>query len=204
MVQGLAEPVHVAAAPGQPGRMYVVERAGLIRVVEDGAVRREPLLDIRARVRTEVEEGLHSLAFHPEYAENGRLFVAFNDRRGDLRVVEYHVEGEEAEPGSARDLLAVDKSEGVKWHNGGQLQFGPVGLLYVSTGDSARNQFDGLPDPVDTPDPDNNAQNLRLLFGKLLHLDVDEQRPGPADRRVRAPEPMALLVRPRHGRPVRR
>jgi glucose/arabinose dehydrogenase len=93
--------------------------------------------------------------------------------------VEYRSDGTRADPSSDRELLIIDKTQGVKWHNGGQLQFGPDGLLYVSMGDSARNFFDGLPNPPRTADPKNNAQNPDLLFGKLLRLDVDARRPKP-------------------------
>jgi glucose/arabinose dehydrogenase len=178
VLSGLPSPVYAATPESDSTRLYVVERAGRIVPYEDGEAR-EPLLDISELVRTDVEEGLHSVAFHPEYAENGRFFVAYNDRRGDVRVVEYHSDGEVADATAARELLAIDKTDGVKWHNGGQLQFGPDGLLYVSMGDSARNPYDELPGPPGTPDPNNNAQNLRLPYGKLLRLDVDEEAPEP-------------------------
>jgi glucose/arabinose dehydrogenase len=178
-VRNLEEPVYVTAAEAEPDVFYVVERAGIVRVVAGERLRREPLLDISDRVRTEIEEGLHSVAFHPDYPGDPRLFVAYNDLKGDLQVVEYRVEDARAAPASARTLLSIDRPEGVKWHNGGQLQFGPDGRLYVSSGDAARNPYDGMPNPPRTPDPDNNAQNLELLFGKLLRLDVDDESPEP-------------------------
>jgi glucose/arabinose dehydrogenase len=178
VVQGLHEPVYVAAAPGEGGRLYVVLRAGLIRLLEDGRLRGEPFLDITSRVRTEIEEGLHSVVFHPSYAENRLLYVDYNDRKGDIHVVEYRSDGERVLPETARELLVIDKPEGVKWHNGGQLQFGPDGLLYVSIGDAARNPLDPIQGPhPTTADPDNHAQNLSLLFGKLLTIDVDSSTP---------------------------
>jgi glucose/arabinose dehydrogenase len=73
----------------------------------------------------------------------------------------------------------IDKTAGVKWHNGGQLQFGPDGHLYFAMGDSARNPYDELPDPPATPDPDNNSQNPELVFGKLFRIDVDDPSPTP-------------------------
>jgi glucose/arabinose dehydrogenase len=179
VVRKLEEPVYVTAADAQPDVFYVVERAGRIRVVTDGRLRPKPLLDIGDRVRTEIEEGLHSVAFHPDYPDDPRLFVAYNDLEGDLQVAEYRVEDAHAIPESARTLFSIDRPEGVKWHNGGQLQFDPDGELYVSSGDAARNPYDEMPNPPRTPDPDNNAQNLDLLFGKLLRLDVDEEVPEP-------------------------
>ena len=170
------EPVYVAMPASGPKTLYVVERAGRILAL-DSENRVTPFLDIRNRVRTEIEEGLHSVAFHPGFAENGRFFVVHNDKRGDVRIVEYQAEGKRADPASAREIFAIDKTEGVKWHNGGQLQFGPDGRLYFAMGDSARNQFDQLPNPVRTPDPDNNAQNLTLPFGKLFRINVDQRTP---------------------------
>jgi glucose/arabinose dehydrogenase len=178
VVTGLHEPVYVAAAPGERDRLYLVLRAGLIRVLEDSKLREEPFLDISGRVRTEIEEGLHSVAFHPSYADNHRLYVDYNDRKGDIHVVEYRSDGERVLPATARSLLVIDKPEGVRWHNGGQLQFGPDGLLYVSMGDAARNPLDPIQGPhPTTADPDNHAQNLSLLFGKLLTIDVDSPTP---------------------------
>jgi glucose/arabinose dehydrogenase len=161
VVGGLESPVHVAAAPGEPGRLYVVEQAGRIRVVEDGQVRAEPFLDLTDRVRSGGERGLLSVAFHPDYAENGRLFVDYTNRDGDTRVVELRASGGQADPGSARELLAVEQP--FANHNGGQLAFGPDGLLYVGMGDGGSGG-----------DPLGNAQNLGSRLGKLLRLDVDE------------------------------
>ena len=160
VVDGLESPVHVAAAPGEPGRLYVVEQAGRIRVVEDGQVREEPFLDIVPDVSSGGERGLLSVAFHPDYAENGRLFVDYTNTNGDTRVVEFRADGGRVDPGTARELLAVDQP--FSNHNGGQLAFGPDGLLYVGMGDGGSGG-----------DPLNNAQNLESRLGKLLRLDVD-------------------------------
>jgi glucose/arabinose dehydrogenase len=159
---GLESPVHVAAAPGEPVRLYVVEQIGRIRVVEDGNVRAEPFLDIAELVESGGEQGLLSVAFHPEYAENGRLYVDYTDVNGDTRVVEYRATRERSrvDAGSGRVILAVDQP--YSNHNGGQLAFGPDGRLYVGMGDGGSGG-----------DPENRAQNLRERLGKLLRLDVD-------------------------------
>jgi glucose/arabinose dehydrogenase len=162
VAEGLASPVYVAAAPGEPGRLYVVEQEGRIRLLEDGEARPEPFLDIADEVRAGGEQGLLSVAFHPEYADNGRLFVDFTNLDGDTRVREYRANAERTavDGGTARDLLAVGQP--FSNHNGGQLQFGPDGLLYVGMGDGGSGG-----------DPDNRAQDLGDRLGKLLRLDVD-------------------------------
>jgi glucose/arabinose dehydrogenase len=180
VAENLSEPVYVTATPAEPNRIYVLERIGRVRVVQDGELLEEPFLDLSRLVRADIEEGFHSLAFHPDYPDDPRVFVDYNDKDGDIRVAELAVKDGRADPSSRRELLAIDKTDGVKWHNGGQLHFGPDGLLYVSMGDSARNPYDNLgPPQPPAADPDNNAQNLELLFGKLLRLDVDAERAEP-------------------------
>jgi glucose/arabinose dehydrogenase len=162
VASGFASPVHVTAAPGEPGRIYVVEQAGVIRVIENGAVRPEPFLDLRDRIASGGERGLLSVAFHPDYERNGRLFVDYTNLEGDTRVVELRANDERtaADPSTARELLAVDQPYAN--HNGGQLAFGPDGLLYVGMGDGGSGG-----------DPDDRAQDLGDRLGKLLALDVD-------------------------------
>ena len=164
VVGGLSSPVDVAAAPGDRVSLYVAEQTGRVRVVRDGVVRREPFLDLSRRVRANGEQGLLGLAFHPGYAENGRLYVHYSDRRGDTRVVELRSDGERALPGSERELLHVEQP--YENHNGGGLAFGPDGLLYLGLGDGG-SAFD----------PEGRAQNPRSLLGKLLRVDVEEARP---------------------------
>ncbi len=166
VVSGLSNPLYLAAPAGERGRLYVVEQAGRIVLVENGRVRPEPLLDIRDRVTSGGEQGLLSVAFHPRYASNRRFYVDYTDRNGDTRVVEYRSDGTRARPGTARQLLFVDQP--YSNHNGGQLQFGPDGKLYVGMGDGGSGG-----------DPEDRAQNATALLGKLLAIDVDRPRARP-------------------------
>jgi len=161
VVSGLDAPVHAAAAPGERGRLYVVEQPGRIRVLEDGTLQEQPFLDITDEVQSGGEQGLLSVAFHPEYEENGRFYVNYTNNAGDTRVAEYRAEGGTA-GADHRTLLAVDQPYAN--HNGGQLAFGPDGLLYVGMGDGGAGG-----------DPENRAQNLGSRLGKLLRLDVDDR-----------------------------
>lgn len=154
VVSGLDEPLYVTAAPGEPGRLYVVEQPGRIRIVENGRVT-GTFLDIRSQVRSGGEQGLLSVAFHPAYAQNHRFYVNYTDNNGDTRVVEYRGENRRADTGSARQLLFVRQPYAN--HNGGQLEFDRQGYLYVGMGDGGS-----------AGDPGNRSQNLRSQLGKLL------------------------------------
>ena len=150
------QPTYLTSAPGEPGTLYVVEQPGRILAVR-GSTRRV-FLDIRSRVKSGGEQGLLSVAFHPSYAHNHRLYVDYTDVNGDTRVVEYRSRGGRAIPSTARQLLFVKQP--FSNHNGGQLQFGPDGLLYVGMGDGGSGG-----------DPGNRAQNLSIPLGKLLRID---------------------------------
>jgi glucose/arabinose dehydrogenase len=158
---GLDAPDDLASTPGEPNRLYVVEQPGRIRVIENGRLSPQPFLDITSAVQSGGEQGLLSVAFHPDYADNGLFYVDYTDLDGDSRIVEFEVRGAEA-PTRTRELLFVDQPYAN--HNGGQLAFGPDGRLYVGMGDGGSGG-----------DPENRAQNLDERLGKLLSLDVDQK-----------------------------
>ena len=160
---GLDSPVFAGAPRSQPGKLYVVEQPGLILVLQNGKVRTQPFLDIRRLVRSGGEQGLLSIAFHPNYAKNHRFFVYFNDKSGDVRVFEFRSNGTVGLPGTAKSLLRVGHRQ-YSNHDGGQLQFGPDGRLYAGTGDGGSGG-----------DPHNHAQSLSSRLGKLLRLNVDKR-----------------------------
>jgi glucose/arabinose dehydrogenase len=160
VVTGLKEPVYVTTPSSQPDNMYIVEKRGLIRVRVGNRLLPKPFLDLRGKVATNDEQGLLSVAFHPQYRRNHRFFVFYTDRRWNLEIVEYRARGYRAIPGSARQVLLVDHPS--PNHNGGLLLFGPGGYLYTGIGDGGG-----------AGDPENDAQNLESPLGKLLRLDVN-------------------------------
>lgn len=158
---GLTAPVHLTAPPGD-ARLFVVEQPGRIRIIENGALRGEPFLDITANVGSGGERGLLGLAFHPDYASNGYFFVDYTDRGGDTRIERYRVSPDpnRADPASAKLILTVQQP--FANHNGGLVAFGPDGMLYIGLGDGGSGG-----------DPLGHGQNRGTLLGSLLRIDAD-------------------------------
>jgi glucose/arabinose dehydrogenase len=156
------QPIYVTGAPGTDA-LFVVEREGIIRLVENGVIRDEPFLDLTDKVWSfSIEQGLLGLAFHPDYAANGRFFVYWTERDFDSQLGEFHATSPTvADPDSGRVLLEIDQP--AERHNSGMLQFGPQGLLYLSLGDGATG---GRP-----------SQDTSRLLGSILRLDVDSTEP---------------------------
>lgn len=156
----------LAAPPSDP-RLFVVEQTGRIRISNaDGQLLDAPFLDLSGRVGTAPEGGLLTMAFHPRYADNGQVFVYYTDTGDDTVVERYTVSGDpdRLDPGSAKRILALTQRR--RNHNGGMLQFGPDGMLYIFLGDEG-----GAGDPF------GNGQNPETLHGSILRIDVDRGDP---------------------------
>jgi glucose/arabinose dehydrogenase len=166
LVARVDEPVHVTAPRSEPNNLYIVGKGGRIRVRIRGRLRARPFLDISGLVSTGGEQGLLSMAFHPRYARNHLFYVNYTDRAGDTRVIEYRSRGLTRSPKRSRQILFVDQP--YSNHNGGQVAFGPDGYLYVGMGDGGSGG-----------DPENRAQNLGSLLGKILRINVNVRRPKP-------------------------
>jgi len=157
--------VDLQSVPGDTNRLFIVEKAGIIRVFRDGALLPRPFLDISARVSTGTEQGLLGLAFHPQFTTNRRFYVDYTDRSGDTRVVEFLADaGLDSASATEREILFV--AQPASNHNGGQIAFGPDGYLYVALGDGGGGG-----------DTYHNGQNLGSLLAKLLRLNVDAGSP---------------------------
>jgi glucose/arabinose dehydrogenase len=159
--RGLDNPVLLTHAPGEPETFYVVEQTG--RVVRMRAGKRTVFLDVRRNVEFGGEQGLLGLAFHPRYARNRLLYIAYTSANGRNIVARYRSNRNVAIRSSRKLLLSVPDPYGN--HNGGHLAFGKDGMLYTTIGDGGAGG-----------DPEDRAQNMNSLFGKLLRLDVS--KPG--------------------------
>lgn len=189
IAENLSLPVALTAPAGDP-RLFVVEQTGRIQILIDGKRSETPFLDLTGNVSSGNEQGLLGLAFHPDYATNGRFFIDYTDRDGTTRIVAYKVSADPnvADPASAVELISIKQP--FANHNGGWIAFGPDGLLYIGMGDGGAGG-----------DPGKRAQNPDELLGKILRIDVDGAAPytippgNPFAAGGGAPEIFALGVR---------
>jgi glucose/arabinose dehydrogenase len=169
---GLSNPIGLANAGDGSGRLFVLEQAGLVRIIREGELLGEPFLDISAQISCCGERGLLGLAFHPNYTENGFFYVNYTDLNGNTSISRFQVsdDPDRADPGTEVRLLGVEQP--FRNHNGGAVEFGPDGYLYLGLGDGGSGG-----------DPLNNGQNTDALLGKILRIDVDGGEPYgiPAD-----------------------
>lgn len=162
-MSGFRKPLYLTHSGDGTGKLYIVEKRGVVRVAEKGSKETDVFLDIADRVGDRgSEQGLLSIAFHPSYKNNGRLFVYYTDKSGDVVISEFSADPEtgEVDTGSEKTILNIE--EPASNHNGGQLKFGSDGYLYIGTGDGGS-----------AGDPWGNAQDLGELLGKLLRIDVN-------------------------------
>lgn len=158
-VRGLENPVAITHAGD--ARLFVTEQRGRIRIIERGNLRPEPFLDIRAKVLCCGERGLLSVAFPPDYGSTGWFFVNYTDLTGTTVIERYTVSSDpnRSDPSTGQMVLRIPQP--FSNHNGGQLQFGPDGYLYIGMGDGGSGG-----------DPHRHAQNRGTLLGALLRIDV--------------------------------
>ncbi len=164
VASGFDSPVGMASTPADPDALYVVEQQGRVIRRDLTTNTSSTVLDLSGTIAAGGEQGLLSIAFHPNFASNGRAFIDYTDMAGDVRVAEVKIGADHKVEGAPRDLLTVDKPYAN--HNGGQLQFGPDGMLYIGMGDGGGGG-----------DPNNRAQNPNELLGKILRIDVDTTGP---------------------------
>lgn len=161
VVDGLESPVQALAAPGED-RLLIVQQPGTVLSYENGTI--DTFLDIEDDVSFRGEQGLLSIAVHPDYPTDRRLFAWHTGNSGDTHLVEFEIAPDLETASSPRTVLSIDQPFGN--HNGGFLSFGDDGYLYLSTGDGGSSN-----------DPGARARDLGTLLGKILRIDVDGSRP---------------------------
>ncbi len=183
VVSGVAFPVDLTSPPGDTARLFVVQKDGRIRIVRHDSLLPRPFLDLGDRVSSGSEQGLLGLAFHPEYATNGRFFVDYTDRDGNTHVAEFHAGPASDVADSASEATILTVTQPYSNHNGGQIRFGPDGYLYIGLGDGGSGG-----------DPEGHGQDRSELLASMLRLDVDHGAPYtiPADN----PWPSTVGIRP--------
>lgn len=170
--QGLRQPLYLTHAGDGSGRIFVVEQPGRIRILTEDRLLAVPFLDIQDLVLAGGERGLLGLAFHPDYAHNGRLFVSYTRQPDGATVVAEYRRGSGRDQADRQERVVMIVQQPFANHNGGMIAFGPDGALYIGRGDGGGRG-----------DPDSRAQNPEDLLGKILRLDVNQGKPYaiPAD-----------------------
>ena len=163
VADGFSRPLLVTHAGDGSGRLFVVEQNGAIRIVANGETLAAPFLDIDAQVGSEAnEQGLLGLAFYPDFEQNGFFYVNYTNNNGDTVIARFNMSADPnaADPASEKILLQVDQP--FPNHNGGYLEFGPDGFLYLGLGDGGSQG-----------DPNGNGQSLDVYLAKILRIDVN-------------------------------
>ncbi|MGE5849288.1 MAG: PQQ-dependent sugar dehydrogenase, partial [Candidatus Methylomirabilota bacterium] len=155
--------LYVTSARDGTNRLFIVEQGGVIKVLQPGATTPTVFLDITAKVLSGGERGLLGLAFHPQYATNRRFFVNYTSRPdGDTVIAEYQASSADPDLADASETVLLVIDQPFTNHNGGMIEFGPDGFLYIGMGDGGSGN-----------DPGNRAQNINDLLGKMLRINID-------------------------------
>ncbi len=162
VASGFTKPVDLADPNDGSGRLLILEQDGVIRIIENGAILDSPFLDITAQVgSTGSEQGLLGIALDPDYAANGTFYLNYTMPNGATVVSRFQraADGVHADPNSEQKLMVVEQP--FANHNGGNLEFGPDGMLWIGLGDGGSGG-----------DPNGNGQNPNQVLGKMLRIDV--------------------------------
>ena len=180
VASGLNQPVFTGAPAGDPGRLFIVEKTGLIKVLDlnTGQVLATPFLDVSSQILTDGERGLLGLAFDPNYASNGLFYVYLINTSGNTEIRSYHVSANPnvADAASATPIITIPQPAASN-HKAGWLGFGPDGYLYAALGDGGGGG-----------DTFHTGQNINDLLGNVLRLDVHgDAFPGDATKNYAIP-----------------
>jgi glucose/arabinose dehydrogenase len=162
LLAGLQSPVYLTNAHDGSNRLFIIEQAGRIKVLQPGATTPTLFLDITSRVLSGGEQGLLGLAFHPQFTTNHRFFIDYTRRPDGATVIAEYQVSADANVAAMTEKTLLVIPQPFSNHNGGMVEFGPDGYLYIGMGDGGSAN-----------DPGNRAQNTNELLGKILRLDVD-------------------------------
>ncbi|MDT7042146.1 PQQ-dependent sugar dehydrogenase [Candidatus Nitronereus thalassa] len=164
VTKNLEQPVFLTHDGDHSHRLFIVEQAGKILILQNGTLLPTPFLDITDRVNFGGERGLLGLAFHPHFQKNGRFFVNYSRSADGATVIsEFHTIDKPNQVNSTeRVLLTIPQP--YSNHNGGMIDFGPDKFLYIATGDGGAGG-----------DPENRGQNFQTLLGKILRIDISPE-----------------------------
>jgi len=163
---GLESPLYLTHAADDSARLFVVEQPGRIRIIQNGRLLDVPFLDLASRVRSGGERGLLGLTFHPEYRRNRRYVVSYTREPDGATVVAEYRTSENPNRSETTEKVLMTVPQPYANHNGGMVEFGPDGFLYIARGDGGSGG-----------DPGNRGQNREELLGKILRIDVDRGTP---------------------------
>lgn len=185
MWSGFTQPVDLVNAGDGSGRLFVVQQTGVVAQVSGGRLLPDPYLDLSGLVTDSGEQGLLGMAFSPTFAKTGRLYVNYIDRAGDTVIARYTaIDPSAASPGWRKPQVVLHISQPYPNHNGGNIVFGPDGMLYVGMGDGGSER-----------DPQHRGQDLSTLLGKMLRVDTGDATSQtvapPATYRVPTDNPFA-------------
>lgn len=170
IASGFTKPVYVCQPTGEHERLFVLEQKGIINIIKNGKRVRKPFADLRDRIHNSIfpgdERGLLGLAFHPNYQENGFVFVNYTDEDDHTIVSRFNVSDDPDKLDEDSEKVLIKLKQPFSNHNGGHMDFGPDGYLYISVGDGGK-----------WGDPYDHAQNIKTLFGSILRIDVDNGDP---------------------------
>ena len=163
VLSGLSSPLYLTNAHDGANRIFILEQGGRIRVLQPGASSTTVFLDISSKVVSGGEQGLLGLTFHPRFSINRRFFVDYTRRADGATVIaEYRASASDPNTAETAETVLLTISQPFANHNGGMVEFGPDGFLYIGMGDGGSAN-----------DPGNRAQNTQQLLGKILRIDVD-------------------------------
>ncbi len=164
-ISNLGSVVDIKHAGDNSQRLFLLQQSGIVHILRNGQLLSEPFIDISSRVQSGGEKGLLSLDFAPDFSKNGRVYLYYSNTDGNTVLSRFIAQGDSANPDSEEILLEFKQP--FSNHNGGRIEFGPDGMLYLGLGDGGSGG-----------DPQGNGQNRQTLLGNLIRLDVESQQSG--------------------------